>query len=249
MFQGFYNLASGMLTQTRKLNVISNNMANVTTPGFKTEAFTQRTFHDELMYREGNMENREPQPIGTLTWKVVPDGNVVDYSNGGFSITESPLDICIMGDGFFQIDTGTGMVYTRNGSFSLDDEGYLYLSGAGRVQGVDGDIFLMTDKIAVDDDGTIIDENTGQYLGKIRIADFMNYETDLEKTAGNVFTANGEPVYVQTTVRNKCLEDSNVDAIAEMTEMMVSQRALQSAAQVLQMYDKLASKITEIGPT
>ena len=90
MFQGFYNLTSGMLTQTRKLNVISNNMANVTTPGFKSDTFTQRSFQDELMYRTGNLHKNDPQPIGTMNWKVVADGNVTNYSGGGFSTTVNP---------------------------------------------------------------------------------------------------------------------------------------------------------------
>lgn len=248
MFQGFYNLTSGMLTQTRKLNVISNNMANVTTPGFKEDTFTQTSFQEELMYRTGNMNKRTPEPVGNMSWKVVAGGNVTDYSDGGFSNTESPLDVCIIGSGFFQIDTGNGMVYTRNGSFSLDDEGYLYLSGVGRVQGENGPIQLMTDQIYIDSDGTVSDGNTGQSLGRITLADFTDYQTQLEKTAGNVFTANVQPQQAQGTLRQKALEDSNVDAISEMTDMMTSQRALQSAAQVLQMYDKLTAKIVEIGP-
>ncbi|MBR5229693.1 MAG: flagellar hook-basal body protein [Firmicutes bacterium] len=248
MFQGFYNLTSGMLTQSRRLNVISNNMVNVTTPGYKSDTFTQRTFHDEMMYRTGNMGKREEEALGSLTWKTVPGGNVTDYSEGGFSLTESPLDVCIIGSGFFQIDTGEEMVYTRNGSFSLDDEGYLTLSGAGRVQGEMGDILLMTDKIAIDADGSIVDENTGQYLGRISLVDFADYQTDLEKAAGNVFTANGQPLPSQASLKQKALEDSNVEVISEMTEMITSQRSLQSAAQVLQMYDKLAAKIVEIGP-
>ena len=248
MFQGFYNLTSGMLTQTRKLNVISNNMANVTTPGFKSDTFTQKSFKDELMYRTGNLYKNDPQPIGTMTWKVVADGNVTDYTEGGFSTTESPLDVCIIGSGFFQIDTGNGMVYTRDGSFSLDDEGYLYLSGVGRVQGENGSIRLSTDQIAIDSDGTIVDQNTGASLGKLNLVDFTDYQTQLAKSTNNVFTATVQPQQAQASVRQKALEDSNVDAISEMTDMMSSQRALQSAAQVLSMYDKLTAKIVEIGP-
>ena len=248
MFQGFYNLTSGMLTQTRKLNVISNTMANVTTPGFKGDTFTQKSFKDELMYRTGNLYKNNPQPIGSMTWKVVADGNVVDYTEGGFSTTESPLDVCIIGSGFFQVDTGNGMVYTRNGSFMLDEQGYLYLSGVGRVQGQNGPIRLGTDQISIDADGTITDQNTGNTLGTLKLVDFTNYQTQLAKAEGNVFRANAAPQNAQASVRQRALEDSNVDAISEMTAMMSSERALQSAAQVLSMYDKLAAKIVEIGP-
>lgn len=248
MFQGFYNLTSGMLTQTRKLNVISNNMANVTTPGFKGDTFTEKSFQEELMYRTGNMEKNNPQPIGSMTWKVVPGGNVTDYSSGGFQPSESALDVCIIGSGFFQVDTGDGMVYTRNGSFALDDEGYLFLPGVGRVQGENGPIRLMTDQIAISSDGTITDQNTGRTLGTIRIVDFADYDTQLEKTTGCVFVANAAPQQAQASLQWKALEDSNVDAVSEMTDMIATERALQSAAQVLSMYDKLTARIVEIGP-
>ena len=248
MFQGFYNLTSGMLTQTRKLNVISNNMANVTTPGFKSDTFTQRSFQDELMYRIGNLHKNDPQPIGTMNWKVVADGNVTNYSGGGFSTTVSPLDTCIIGDGFFQVKTADGMVYTRDGSFSLDDEGYLYLSGLGRVQGESGDIKLSSDQITIDADGSIVDSDQGTIVGKLKLVDFADYVAQLTKAPGNAFTATGQTRQAQASVRQNALEDSNVDAISEMTDMMTSQRALQSAAQVLSMYDKLAAKIVEIGP-
>ena len=248
MFQGFYNLTSWMLTQTRKLNVISNNMANVTTPGFKSDTFTQRSFQDELMYRIGNLHKNDPQPIGTMNWKVVADGNVTNYSGGGFSTTVSPLDTCIIGDGFFQVKTADGMVYTRDGSFSLDDEGYLYLSGLGRVQGESGDIKLSSDQITIDADGSIVDSDQGTIVGKLKLVDFADYAAQLTKAPGNAFTATGQTRQAQASVRQNALEDSNVDAISEMTDMMTSQRALQSAAQVLSMYDKLAAKIVEIGP-
>ena len=248
MFQGFYNLTSGMLTQTRKLNVISNNMANVTTPGFKSDTFIQKSFQEEMMYRTGNLHKHTPQRIGSMTWKVVADGNVTNYSSSGFSTTINPLDICIVGDGFFQVKTEGGMVYTRDGSFSLDDEGYLYLSGLGRVQGESGDIKLSSDQITIDADGSIVDSDQGTIVGKLKLVDFADYAAQLTKAPGNAFTATGQTRQAQASVRQNALEDSNVDAISEMTDMMTSQRALQSAAQVLSMYDKLAAKIVEIGP-
>lgn len=248
MFQGFYNLTSGMLTQTRKLNVISNNMANVTTPGFKSDTFIQKSFQEEMMYRTGNLHKNTPQRIGSMTWKVVADGNVTNYSSSGFSTTINPLDICIVGDGFFQVKTEGGMVYTRDGSFSLDDEGYLYLPGLGRVQGESGDIKLSSDQITIDADGSIVDSDQGTIVGKLKLVDFADYAAQLTKAPGNAFTATGQTRQAQASVRQNALEDSNVDAISEMTDMMTSQRALQSAAQVLSMYDKLAAKIVEIGP-
>lgn len=249
MFKGFYNLASGVLTQTRNLNVIANNMANVSTPGFRQDTFTQTTFQDEMIYRIGNTDKSNPTPIGRMNCIVTGDGNVTSYKQGGITPTASSLDFALQGSGFFAVQSGNGVSYTRNGSFILDDQGYLYLDSVGRVLGVNGPIYLGTDKIACDSLGNITSEETGQYLGRIRVVDFQDYDTELEKTTGDMFVATGTPQNVNTYMRQKFLEDSNVNIIDEYTQMMAKERALQSTAQVLKMYDQLAAKIVQIGPT
>ena len=79
--------------------------------------------------------------------------------------------------------------------------------------------------------------------------DFQDYDTQLEKTTGDMFVATAAPQDVNTSIMQEFVEDSNVDIIQEYTQMMASERALQSAAQVLKMYDQLAAKIVQIGPT
>lgn len=249
MFQGFYNLASGVLTQTRKMNVISNNMANVSTPGFRSDTYTETTFQDEMIYRTGNMNKSNPTLIGSMNRMVTGGGNYTNYSHGGVTATESTLDFALGDKGFFAIQSTNGTVYTRNGSFILDDQGYLYLNGVGRVLGNNGPIYLGTDKISADSAGNLYSEATGQQLGRIRVVDFANYDTDLQKTTGDVFTATGNAQDSDAELLWKTIESSNVDPIQQMTDMMGTQRALQSAAQVLKMYDQLAAKIVQIGPT
>ena len=249
MFKGFYNLASGVLTQTRNLNVIGNNMANISTPGFRQDTFTQTTCQDEMIYRIGNTDKSNPTPIGRMNCIVTGDGNVTSYKQGGLNPTASTLDFALQGEGFFAVQSGNGVTYTRNGSFILDNEGYLYLDGVGRVLGTNGPIYLGTDKIACDSLGNLTSEENGQYFGRIRVVDFQDYDTELEKTTGDMFVATGAPRDVNTPMRQKFLEDSNVDVIKEYTQMMATERALQSAAQVLRMYDQLAAKIVQIGPT
>lgn len=249
MFQGFYNLTSGMLTQNRNLNVISNNMANVSTPGFKNDQFLSTTFRQEMLYRSGNKNKSHSVPVGTANQIVMADRTVTDYSEAGYETTASSLDFALSGRGFFSIQTAGGTVYTRNGSFALDDQGYLFLPGVGRVLGKNGPVRLGTDKIAVDSSGRIYTKDGNRYLGRLAIVDFQNYDTQLNKTAGDVFTANVQGRAVDGDVVQQALERSNVDAVGEMTQMMGSQRALQSSAQVLKMYDQLIGKIvTQLGP-
>lgn len=249
MFKGFYNLASGVLTQTRNLNVIGNNMANISTPGFRKDTFTQTTFQDEMIYRIGNTDKSNPTQIGRMNCIVTGDGNVTSYKQGGITPTASSLDFALEDSGFFAVQTNNGIQYTRNGSFILDEQGYLYLDGVGRVMGTNGPIYLGTDKIACDSLGNLTSTETGQYFGRIQVADFQNYDTELEKTTGDMFIATGNPQNVNTPMRQRYLEDSNVDVIQEYTDMMATERALQSAAQVLKMYDQLAAKIVQIGPS
>ncbi len=249
MFQGFYNLASGVLTQTRKLNVISNNMVNVTTPGFKSDTYIQTTFKDVMMYRTGNADKSAAQ-IGNMNMIAAGAGNVTNYTQGRITQSSSSLDFSLNGSGFFAVQSGGQTYYTRNGSFILDNQGYLYLDGAGRVLGRNGQpIYLGTDHLASDIYGNLYNSVSGQYLGRIGVVDFNNYDTDLEKTTGDLFIATGAGFNVDTQIQQYILEDSNVDAIQEMTNMMSTERALQSAAQVQKMYDQLAAQVVKIGPS
>lgn len=248
MFQGFYNLTAGVLSQTRNLNVVSNNMANVSTSGFKSDSYIASTFKQEMLYRSGNKDKSNPAAIGRSDWVTSANTTVTNYEQGGYEQTTSPLDFALGEKGFFSIQTGNGTVYTRNGSFTLDDEGYLYLPTIGRVLGENGPIRLGTDKIQADGYGNIFNEN-GDRLGKLSVVDFQDYDTQLTKTTGDVFTANGAGTAVNSKVQWKALERSNVDVVQQMTAMMGGQRALQSSAQVLKMYDQLMAKIvTQLGP-
>lgn len=250
MFQGFYNATSGMLTQNRNLNVISNNMANVSTPGFKSDKFIATTFREELISRIGNKDKSTASPLGTMAMIRASDETVTDFTNTAYAPTRNTLDFALSGEGFFSVQTGNGVVYTRNGSFTLDDQGYLYLPTIGRVLGENGPIRLGTDKIRVDSSGTIYSEDGNTQFGTLQIVDFQNYDTQLVKTTGNVFIApNGGAVPADAKVVGSALESSNVDAVDQMVQMMSSQRALQSSAQVMKMYDQLIGKIvSQLGP-
>lgn len=243
MFQGFYDLTSNMITQNRNMNVISNNMTNVSTPGYKSDTVVQSTFRDELIYR---FDKYGRTPVGVSSRVDTAAERVTDHSEGAMKETGRNLDLALAGNGFFVIQTGNGNVYTRNGSFNIDDQGYLRLDGVGRVMGTNGPIRLNTDDVVVDGQGNIRSNENGQYFGRLRLVDFNNYG-QLTKITGGVFRANGQPQNADVAVRQKFVEDSNVSMIDEMTAMMTGQRALQSSAQVLKMYDQLIAKAVQIG--
>ena len=265
MFQGFYNLASGMLYQNRNLNTISNNMVNASTPGFKSDRMTSTTFKEEMLYRSGNVNKSNPVQVGTASMMRTVSGVKTSFNQGNVEETGGNLDFALTKPGFFMIQgTDGNRLYTRNGSFDVDQDGYLCLSSLGRVLGEDGNPIEMTSNhITVDQSGNIYEvplkglktdegnsgdeEKEPTLLGKIGVVNFTD-NTQLVKGDNGTFTSQAEAKAVDGGLMWKSVERSNIDPIEQMTAMMTSQRATQSAAQVLKMYDQLMGKIvSDIG--
>ncbi len=247
MFKGFYNLTSGMLTQQRNLNVVGDNLVNVSTAGYKESRYTATTFDDVMYSRVGN-KTKVYQDVGRQSYIRANSEITVNHEQGVPEPTDIPLDFAIYGEGFFAVQNQDGQIaYTRAGSFSLDEEGYLCFPGQGYVLGPDNEtIQLSTDKIEADSSGRIFKENGG-YLGQIGVFTFED-AAQLENDAQGFFTgAEGTPSE-NPTIYWKYLERSNVDMIRQMTEMLTCQRTLQSAAQTTKMYDQLMTKaVNDIG--
>lgn len=241
MFKGFYNLTSGMLTQQRNLNVVGNNLVNISTAGFKEERYTASTFDDVLMSRVGN-KVKDYVPVGRESYIRATSEIYTNYDQGIPEPTNIPLDFAIEGPGFFAFQGLDGQTYyTRAGSFSLDEEGYLCFPGQGRMLDPDGQtIRLGTDKIECDNSGRIY-AAAGGYLGQVGVFDFEDY-AQLEHNDQGMFTGEGAQAVANPLVHWKYLERSNVDMVRQMTEMMTCQRSLQSAAQVTKMYDDVMNK-------
>lgn len=242
MLKGFYNLTSGMLTQQRNLNVVANNLVNVSTAGFKEDRYTSSTFDDVMFSLIGNKNKREWTDIGRISYIRASDKMYTSYRQGVPEPTGIPLDFAIQGDGFFAIENNDGeTVYTRTGTFSLDDEGYLYLNAQGWVLDPNGErIQLQTDKIRTDIQGRIFTEDGG-YLGQVGVYEFEDVGA-LEHNRRGLFTGAEGTAMENPQVLNGYVERSNVDLVQQMTEMMTSQRAFQSAAQVAKMYDTIMSR-------
>ena len=264
MVKGFYNLASGMLTQRRNLDVISSNMANVSTPGFRGDQLVSSTFGEEMMSRTGNTDKSSPAQLADVTMARIPRETVTDFTTGNLRQTGKNLDIAIRGEGFFQIERDGQILYTRAGSsLNLDNEGYICMQNGGRLLGKNGPIRAFDPQAGeTQKDGTIITpqfaaENihvnvlggvydcNGVYLDQIDLVAFVD-ESQLVKDG--VYFTGGQPVPVTGTVLQGVLEESNVNMTDEMLSMMESERHLQSAAQILKMYDQMLAKATtEIG--
>ena len=250
MYKGFYNLTSGMLTQQRHLNVVGNNIVNVSTAGFKESRYTATTFDDVMYARVGNKEKIYTD-IGRQSYIRANSAVYTNFEQGIPEPTNIPLDFAIIGDGFFAIQGDDGAVsYTRAGSFSLDEENYLCFPGVGRVLDPQGQTFqLWTDKITADGKGNIYDEYEN-LLGQVGVYAFED-NGQLVHNDNGFFTGNGAQAVENPQLLWKYVERSNVELIRQMTDMITCQRALQSCATVTKMYDEVmghaASDIGRMG--
>ena len=247
MFKGFYNLTSAMLTHQQNLNVIGNNMVNISTSGYKQDRYVASTF-DDVIYSRVDVNHSQGTELGRQSYIRAPSEVYTDYSQGIPEPTDLPLDFAIVGDGFFAVQDPEGNVaYTRMGNFSLDEEGYLCLPGFGQVLNPEGQpIYLGTDKIRGDDRGVIYFDASpelggGTTLGQLGVYSFEDNQA-LERNDRGLFTGENARQSEDYEIWNKYLERSNSDMVKQMTEMITYQRALQSAAQVTKIYDQVMSR-------
>lgn len=242
MYQGFYELTSGILTQQRNLNTISNNMANVETAGFKKDTMTMSTFREEMVVRTGRTDRKTSTDLHTATPIVKADRTYTDFSQGALKETDGKYDFAISGNGFFAVRTPSGVRYTRNGSFSVLDGGVLRLENIGDVLGTDGQPIRIDNENFTADDYGRIRSSDGRLLGQIRIVGFPDTDALRKEDNGMYSGQGGRDLSGRTKVMNGYLEQSNADMVGQMTAMMSSERALQSAAQMLRLYDTVLQK-------
>lgn len=247
MSRGIYTLASGMLTQQRKIDISSNNIANMNTAGYKKEQAVTSNFGNLLInkYKQNGIY-KEATPINNVSAiRTVVENNTI-HSQGALEETGNMTDFAIKGSGFFAVDKGGQVLYTRNGSFNIDQEGYLILEGIGRVQGEFGDIYIGTDKFNFVEDGSIIVDD--EVIDNIAVYDFSDYNS-LNKFGEGMFVSSVPPELVDyPVIAQNTVERSNVDLTEELTGILSSQRALQTAAQALKIYDMVNDKaVNEIG--
>lgn len=277
MFKGFYTAATGMVAQQRKTEILTNNVANAKTPGFKTDQSTIRSFPDMLMSAvssttvptENGFALKKLKAVGELNTGVYLQETLVDQTQGTLYSTGLPTDIALI-DGDFPIDEASGSkgaiffrvqneeggeAYTRNGNFKLDGNGnlvtptglYLLSSTGERIQ-------LEHDNIEIGEDGIIRDEN-GQQLATIGVSFSANPDTLVKRDNGLFYTINDTELpsaYTQEGVgfsmKQSYLEGSNVDASKSMTELMTAYRSFEANQKVLTAYDRSMEKaVTEIG--
>lgn len=260
MLRGMYTAASEMLTEKRTLNTIGNNLANVSTTGYKSQTMVTTTFKDMLLDRADFTTREDRTRLNNSSVRRIVSEEVTDYTEGTLKGTDSRFDFAILGDGFFRVQTPqNGMIYTRDGSFTLDDQRYLSLAGVGRVLDVDGNpIRMESEYFEALSDGTIFMKDiNNQYIeggkdgqplsAKLGVVTFENMDSLIKFDAG-LFKSDDAPVLMQEpSLRWKTLEYSNVDTLKETINMITAQRSLQSCSQIVKLYDQLLEKAVDLG--
>ncbi|MGY6570970.1 MAG: flagellar basal-body rod protein FlgF [Salinarimonas sp.] len=220
---------SRQVALARELDVIANNMANVSTNGFKSRS---PVFEQYLM----PTARAEEFPRADRMFRYVIDADTpLDLSQGATEQTGNPLDVAIQGDGFLVVDTPQGERFTRNGAMQLDNQGRLVNSDGFLVLGDGGPIAVdpeATD-LTVSPDG-VISSSAGEF-GQLRLVRFDNPQ-GLRNAGANLFATDEAPLPAldTATIRSGMIERSNVNAVLEMTRLMDVSRAYTSTANMLQ---------------
>lgn len=243
MLRGFYTAASGILTQQRTLDVLTNNVANAKTPGFRASRVISTTFNQELLTR---MEGYNTGRIGIGSPVIQVDNVLTRFNPNSLEETDRPYDMALEGVGYFNIQglDGETRYLTRNGSFDLDENNQLILPGLGQVMGQEGPIILTTSDFTVESDGSVYDA-TGALVEKLLVT-IPPEGAELEQAANGMFyTANMEenlPVEGETNVVQGWLERNNININQEYTMVMEAQRAFQACSTALQIIDEIDRK-------
>lgn len=211
----------------REMQVVANNMANITTTGFRREGVVFSEYVDSL---DGN------EPSLSMGYA---NGRTINFEEGPLASTGSPLDFAIQGKGFFMIETPDGNQLTRAGSFMRSSEGELVTPEGFRVLDNGGSpIFLPADQgpIAIAEDGTL--SAKGQPLAQLGLYDPQN-STSLSLQAGTRFAVPEGTVPAENArVMQGFVEQSNVDPVSEIARMVEVQRAYELGQNFLDREDE-----------
>ncbi|MES2255563.1 MAG: flagellar basal-body rod protein FlgF [Pseudomonadota bacterium] len=218
-------ILSHMVATLKSIDVIANNLANVSTVGFKRETVQFSEFIKKLPPEE---DEKAPELVSYVS--VV--GTTRDLSQGRTDQTGAPLDLAIQGDGYFVVQTTAGQRYTRNGHFGLDGEGRVVTSGGSVLLGDAGTITIRPEdgRIQIAQDGTISGKNGT--IAKISLVHFAQ-ETFLRPQGAGLYASEETPAAAKGAILQGALEASNVEPVIEITRMIEVMRAYQASSNLL----------------
>lgn len=245
MVKGLYTAYTGMANEQKRLDIIANNLANSATIGYKEEKVTNQSF-DNLLTIKINDESEAylNKAIGYMSPGVKLGEVYTDYGQGSLRQDENPYSLALDGKGFFKmaVTDKAGNIstkYTRNGSFTMTKDGYIVDEDGNHLLGEAGAIQIPTDAtdIVIDEGGDIY--ANGAFIDKISTTDFEDYNY-LAKSGDTMYQpVNGAAeLPSDALIRQGFTEQSNVNVVSEMVEMITVSRAYEANQKVIQSVDK-----------
>lgn len=261
MFRALSTAALGMSAQQKSVDNIANNLANVGTTGFKrsTIAFQDLFYENVAVSKPGAAANRlsNDSPDLQIGHGARAVSTIRNYMQGSMTETANPLDMGISGDGFFQVEMADGSIgYTRDGNFNRDSSGML-VTNSGLPLADLIEVPMEAKAVEVSQDGTVtalMGDNQEIELGQIELAKFSN-PGGLEAKGNNLYMetqASGMPFIDRPgaegfgVVRQGYLEDSNVDVVTEMVQLIEAQRAYETNSKMVQSAEDMMSVTNSI---
>lgn len=237
----FFVTVAGKFVNEKRLDIISNNIANALTAGFKAArpVFGMVSTTEDSSGQQALLKNAYVNLSDTY----------IDFSDASIVDSGAALDMAIVGNGFFTVSTAEGMQYTRNGQFMLDKEGRLVTMNGDPVMGKGGTI-----TINVTDGKAILIENDGSiFLGKdlvdtVKVVEFKNMK-DLKPVGKGNFVYSGSEAGETPklySVKQGSFETSNVNVVHEMVELIHTMRAYECYTKIDQMFADINGKLTEL---
>lgn len=250
---------SGAIAQQRKVETIANNLANANTPGFKKDdvSFKEHLTVLEHGYSDIDVPSKDWKPedfyhsYGAEHAKVEVDGSYTIHEQGALAPTGNRLDFGINGQAFFEVLTPFGVRYTRDGSFNLSPEGFLInnsghyvLSNNPSENPKDRLIKISSPNIGVNAQGAIFEK--GAQTSQMSIVSFKDIHALKKQGTGlyiNKYPNNKQPTQDEKViVKQGFIEQSNVNAIKEMSNLIQAHRQFESIQNVIKAYDNISSK-------
>lgn len=256
MLRGLYTAWSGLVNEQNRMDVLTNNLANVSTVGFKKEGSTSQSFNDvlTLKIKDASVGLANVQRTGIRNPGVKIGENYTDFSQGSFRETGNTFDMALSGDGFFAVEFTnkageTSTMFTRAGQFTLNKEGYLVTQDGDYLLDVQNKrIRLDTLKDAdITVDGRISQD--GRVIAQIQVADFEDYDY-LEKYGETYYRPleGARQIAGTAGIYSGYLEMSNVQTVSEMVNLITISRAYESNQKIMQTYDdSLEIAVSQLG--
>ncbi|MFN8542730.1 MAG: flagellar hook basal-body protein [Candidatus Binatia bacterium] len=244
MNRGLWTIASGGVAALARLDAAAQNLANVNTAGYKA---VRPQF--QLRPLGGGPGGSTDPVLAATTAQVVQTGTAYDFSPGPVRATGNPLDVALTGDEWFVVNTKSGERYTRQGSFTLDAEGYLVTEHGDRVQGDGGDLQVGAGEVTISGNGAI--QLDGLEKGRLRLVRFgpqpglvPEGATLFRAAAGGAQTVEAREVRVVPAA----LEFANVDAVKGLIELVDVSRGFEAYMNAIRNFDDLTKKsISDVG--